>query len=73
VKALLLTYWISPGGFELHGGKPDISEVEIPDGDWHVGDRFDLEDGRKAFVEGRRTGVVVLLARKVHEPMEVKA
>ena len=72
MKATLHTFYISPGGCEL-SGKPDVSEVEIPDGDHHAGDRLDLADGRKLFVDGKRNGVVVCRTRQVHEPMLAKA
>jgi hypothetical protein len=69
MKATLQTYWITPGGYEI-SGKPDVSEIEIADGDHHAGDRFDLE-GRTLFVTGKRNGVVQVRERRVHEPMKV--
>lgn len=71
MRARLLTYYITPGGgFEL-SGIPDECDIDIEDGDWHAGDRFDLPDNRKMFVIGKRNGVVTLRERRVYQSMEV--
>lgn len=72
MKARLLTYWMTASGWNL-SGKPDESEIEIPDGPHHAGDTFRAEDGTIRRVTGRHGGVVVIEERRVHVPMEVVA
>jgi hypothetical protein len=68
MRAILKTYWITPEGYEISGA-PDVCDIDLPEGDHHAGDRFDLPDGRVMVVQRKRNGVVELSTRQVWKPM----